>query len=133
MTTTNSANGKSTPPDVASLRQEITHTRAQLGETVEALAAKADVKARAQESVQLAKVRAKEEAVHAVTAAKEGAQQAAASTAAFGRDLTADPVATVRVSVERVRRSVRESPAPWAVAAGAFALILLIAQRRWRR
>jgi hypothetical protein len=133
MTATNSHNGKSSPPDVASLRHEITETRAQLGETVEALAAKADVKARAQESVQHAKVRAKQEAVHAVTAAKESAQQAAVSTATFGRELTADPATTLRVSADRVRRSVRENPAPWAVAAGALALILLITQRRWRR
>lgn len=133
MTTTNSHNGKSSPPDVASLRQEITQTRAQLGDTVEALAAKADVKTRAQESLQEAKARAKDEAIHAVTAAKEGAQQAAASTAAFGRDLTSHPAATLRGSVGRVRRSVRQHPAPWTVAAGALTLLLLIAQRRWRR
>ena len=38
-------------PDVAALRAEIAQTRADLGETVQALAAKADVKARAKEKV----------------------------------------------------------------------------------
>lgn len=37
-----------TAPSEEQLRQEIEHERQQLGETVEALAAKADVKARAQ-------------------------------------------------------------------------------------
>ncbi|GGK15183.1 hypothetical protein GCM10010124_04710 [Pilimelia terevasa] len=35
-----------TPPTAAALRAEITQTRAELGETVQALAAKADLKAR---------------------------------------------------------------------------------------
>jgi hypothetical protein len=39
------------PDRVAALRAEIAHTRADLGQTVEALAAKADVKARARESL----------------------------------------------------------------------------------
>jgi uncharacterized protein DUF3618 len=52
-------NGHSAPPDVAALRREIEQTRAQLGATVEALAAKADVKARAQEAVDDAKTRAR--------------------------------------------------------------------------
>jgi hypothetical protein len=39
------------PTEPEALRREIEQTRAELGETVEALAAKADVKARAQEAV----------------------------------------------------------------------------------
>jgi hypothetical protein len=50
-------NGHSTPLNVVALRAEIAQTRADLGATVEALAAKADVKARAQEAVADAKLR----------------------------------------------------------------------------
>lgn len=133
MTATNRQNGKSTPPDVPALRNEIAETRQQLGETVEALAAKADVKARAQESVQQAKIRAREEAANAVVAARESAQQVATSAAQFGRDLKADPATKLKITSDRVRRSVTDNPAPWAVMAGTLALMLLIAQRRWRR
>jgi hypothetical protein len=43
--------GHSTADRLAELRAEIAHTRAELGETVQALAAKADVKARVRGSV----------------------------------------------------------------------------------
>ncbi|MEU7908233.1 DUF3618 domain-containing protein [Actinoplanes sp. NPDC049118] len=46
-------------PDVAALREDIRQTRADLGETVQALAAKADVKARAKEQVEQTKQRAR--------------------------------------------------------------------------
>ncbi|GID92787.1 DUF3618 domain-containing protein [Amorphoplanes digitatis] len=46
-------------PDVTALREEIRQTRADLGETVQALAAKADVKARAREQVAQTKQRAR--------------------------------------------------------------------------
>jgi hypothetical protein len=52
-----SAPGK---PDVEALRAEIKQTRSELGETVQALAAKADVKARAKEQVDVARERALE-------------------------------------------------------------------------
>jgi hypothetical protein len=51
-----------TPSEPEALRREIERTRTQLGETVEALAAKADVKARAQDAVDGAKARAHEAA-----------------------------------------------------------------------
>jgi len=54
---------KATPapkPSVEELRAEIKQTRADLGETVQALAAKADVKARAKEQVEVARERALE-------------------------------------------------------------------------
>jgi hypothetical protein len=47
-------------PTVDELRAEIQQTRAELGETVQALAAKADVKARALDQVEVAKRRARE-------------------------------------------------------------------------
>ena len=48
-------------PTVEELRAEIKRTRADLGETVQALAAKADVKARALDQVEVAKQRAREQ------------------------------------------------------------------------
>ena len=47
------------PIEPEALRREIEQTRAELGETVEALAAKADVKARAQDAVDDARDRAR--------------------------------------------------------------------------
>jgi ElaB/YqjD/DUF883 family membrane-anchored ribosome-binding protein len=49
-----------TPTGPDELRRDIEQTRAELGETVEALAAKADVKARAQEAAQEAADEARE-------------------------------------------------------------------------
>jgi hypothetical protein len=54
---------KATPapkPTIEELRAGIKQTRAELGETVQALAAKADVKARAREQVEVARERALE-------------------------------------------------------------------------
>ncbi len=48
--------------DTEALRREIARTRAELGETVQALAAKADVKARAREQVEQTKQRVRERA-----------------------------------------------------------------------
>ena len=47
-------------PTIEELRAEIKRTRADLGETVQALAAKADVKARAREQVEVARQRTRE-------------------------------------------------------------------------
>lgn len=50
--------------DTEALRLEIARTRAELGETVQALAAKADVKARAREQVEQTRQRVRERAAH---------------------------------------------------------------------
>jgi len=47
-------------PSIDELRADIKQTRAELGVTVQALAAKADVKARARDQVEVAKVRVRE-------------------------------------------------------------------------
>jgi predicted phage tail protein len=52
--------------DLDALRAEIRLTRAELGQTVEALAAKADVKARMKESAEQTRERMRESAGHAV-------------------------------------------------------------------
>lgn len=50
-------NGSGEKPDLVALRQEINRTRSEFGETVQALAARADVKARAREQVEETKQR----------------------------------------------------------------------------
>ncbi|MEU4622308.1 DUF3618 domain-containing protein [Actinoplanes sp. NPDC023801] len=54
-------NGSAAKPDLVALRADIRQTRSELGETVQALAARADVKARAREQVDLTKQRAREQ------------------------------------------------------------------------
>ena len=60
------------PGGVEELREEIEHTRAELGETLEALAAKADVKARLHDAADDAKERIRER-VHDVAERTGGA------------------------------------------------------------
>jgi hypothetical protein len=130
MTATHSKNGHNghvTPTDPEALRQEIARTRAGLGETVEALAAKADVKARAQEAV-----------VTSVTAAKlrmrEGVEQVAVNAAYAGRELRTHPRQTLELALRRALgstvRSVRERPAPWVIASGLLVLAALVGYRK---
>lgn len=109
--------------DPEALRQEIARTRAGLGETVEALAAKADVKARAQEAMH-----------SSVTAAKlrmrEGVEQVAVNAAYAGRELRTHPRQALERTLRRLARSVRERPAPWVVASGLLVLAALVGYRR---
>ena len=57
MSEKNGSNGAGAKLDLEALREEIKQTRADLGETVQALAAKTDVKARAKESVEQTKAK----------------------------------------------------------------------------
>lgn len=119
----NSHNGHVAPTDPEALRQEIARTRAGLGETVEALAAKADVKSRAQEAV-----------ATSVTAAKlrmrEGVEQVAVNAAYAGRELRTHPRQALELSLQRMVQSVRDRPAPWVVASGLLILAALIGYRK---
>ncbi len=92
--------------DVEALRREIAHTRAELGETIQALAAKADVKARLQETADEARARVRERLQSAVP------KQA--------QDLAV-----------RTGRAMRRNPVPVAAAAGVAVLMVLFI--RWRR
>ena len=105
------------PTDVEALRAEIAHTRADLGETVQALAAKADVKARLQESADEARTRMREQLRVAAADVK------AAAT---------DPHKAQELAL-RARDAVRRNPRPYAVAAGIVLLVILVAGRRRRR
>jgi len=105
------------PTDVEALRAEIAHTRADLGETVQALAAKADVKARLQESADEARTRMREQ-LRVVAADVKAA--------------ATDPHKAQELAL-RARDAVRRNPRPYAVAAGIVLLVILVAGRRRRR
>jgi ElaB/YqjD/DUF883 family membrane-anchored ribosome-binding protein len=97
------------PDDQQELEKEIEQTRERLGETVEALAAKVDVKARAQEKLGQLTVRLKGKAAEATGKAKWQVTQAG--------------------------QQIRKRPVPAAATAGvAGALVLAFALiRRWMR
>jgi MYXO-CTERM domain-containing protein len=125
------ASGNSGDAKVAALRQEIAQTRADLGETVEALAAKADVKARAHELAEDTKARARELADEAKAKARQKAAHAADSGRELVRELRTEPAAPARRAVHRVRASMRDNPKPWAVTGAALlAFALLVVRRR---
>jgi ElaB/YqjD/DUF883 family membrane-anchored ribosome-binding protein len=104
------------PTDPDELRADIAHTRAELSETVQALAAKVDVKARLQETKDEARARVRE----GLQSAAEEARMAAIEAPERAQELAS-----------RTSRAVRRNPVPFIVAAGAAALIVLFV--RWRR
>jgi hypothetical protein len=114
--------GGGAPTDPAALRSEILRTRADLGHTVEALAAKADVKARARDTVQAARLRA-----------RDGVEQTLSSAVHAAREMRSHPGQQMRLAMARMRRSFAEHPAPWVVAGGLLTVVLLVMPRRWRR
>ena len=107
------------------LRQEIEQTREQLGETVEQLVAKADIKGRAQAKVSDLSQKAKS-AGTAVTEQLPG-QVAAASAPAW--KATPEPA---RQAVTKAAGQVRQRPVPLAAAAAVLLAGYLI-MRRWRK
>ncbi|WP_030489114.1 DUF3618 domain-containing protein [Micromonospora chokoriensis] len=101
--------------DTEALREEIRRTRVELGETMEALAAKADVKARLKESAAQAKERLRDQA--AQTASRVRGHAGVARAQAYDKG-------------ELVRRN----PVPWAaIAAGAVATVVVLMIVRGRR
>ncbi|MET8230698.1 DUF3618 domain-containing protein [Micromonospora sp. NPDC005298] len=105
--------------DTEALREEIRRTRVELGETMEALAAKADVKARLKESAGQARERVREQA---------------AQTVARVRGQAVRHAEDVRAQAYDKGELVRRNPVPWAtVAAGAVAAVVLLMIVRGRR
>ena len=98
------------------LRVEIEETRGDLGDTVEALAAKTDVKTRARERAEELKKAAqlKKQELLAKTGRSSAADGEAAVTAGNGASSAGGPSA-----VEQIRSAVRENPVP-AAALAAF-------------
>ncbi|MEV1287446.1 DUF3618 domain-containing protein [Micromonospora sp. NPDC049679] len=104
-------------------RADIQKTRGELGETVDALAAKADMKARGQETAAQAKNRVRERAAQV-------GEKTAQRTRTAGR-MGARGAKTVRASASRAVTKIRRKPAPIvAVAAAAIAAAVLFRRRR---
>ena len=126
----------SSKPDVDALKAEIKQTRAELGETVQALAAKADVKARAKEQVEQTKQRVKAQAADATGKMREAAllasdrvRHAAAQASANARGTAAQATDKVRESgaldkAQGAGEHVRRNPVPFAAVLAAAALVV---------
>jgi cobalamin biosynthesis Mg chelatase CobN len=143
------------PDDVQKLQQEIEQTREQLGDTVEQLVAKTDVKARAQSNAaELAgRVKGQAAAARARAAARAGSvrDQVTASAAgvrhrtsqlgssarqqvaAAGAPVWAATPEPARQAVAKGASSAREHRVPLAVVAGLLVVGLLIIRWRTRR
>lgn len=132
-TVTTAAGETRTPEEI---RTEIEQTREQLGQTVEALAEKTDVKARAHEQIDTAKetvaenVEAAKKAVtENVGAAKEAVTHQADEILTRVRGATPE---SAQAGIQQAQTTVQEKPLPFA-AAGAFAAGLLIGWMIGRR
>lgn len=105
--------------DVEALREEIRRTRVELGETMELLAARADVRARLRESAGQARERMREQA---------------ASTVARLRGQATQQARLAREGASGAGGTVGRGPVPWAtVAAGAVVTVVVLLIVRGRR
>ena len=121
-------------PDVNALREEIKQTRAELGETVQALAAKADVKARAKDQVEQTKQKVIAQALDATDKVRGVALQASGRVrvaAAQAGDKARESGALDRA--QGAGEQVRRNPMPAAVLIGVIALVGVILIVRGRR
>ncbi|MBM7493762.1 DUF3618 domain-containing protein [Micromonospora luteifusca] len=116
--------------DTEALREEIRRTRVELGETMEALAAKADVKARLKESAGQAKERMREQAAQTVARVRGQAVRGAG----MARAQAYEKGGLVRAQAHDKGELVRRHPMPWAaIAAGAVATVVVLMIVRGRR
>jgi hypothetical protein len=137
MTENSAVEGK---PEVEALRADIEQTRAELGETVQALAAKADVKSRVKDSAAQTKDRVKGSAAQTAAQVRDSAGQAVERAKDSLRRATSsngEGPALPEIGREKLvaaREQVRRRPVPWlAVAGGAAVLVVLMIVRRRRR
>ena len=116
--------------DTEALREEIRRTRVELGETMEALAAKADVKARLRESAEQAKERMREQAAQTVARVRGQAVRGAGMARARAHEKSE----LVRAQAYDKGELVCRNPMPWAaIAAGAVATVVVLMIVRGRR
>jgi hypothetical protein len=121
-----------TPGDV---QAEIEQTRAELGETVEALVAKTDVKGQAKQAVTDAKATVAEKAADAKATVTDKAADVRQTVADKKDEATAMAQETTPDSVAETGRramALAQDNRPALIVAGAFALGLLIGSRRGR-
>ncbi len=112
---TDPAQARPATSDPEELRQDIEQVRGELADTVNALAAKADVKARAQDKAQELKTQAIQTTHQVRAQAPETAQQLAG------------------VAQQKARQMIQEKPGPTVGAALAVLVLLLLRRRRRRR
>lgn len=117
--------------DIAAIRADIVEARAELGDTVEALAAKADVKARAKDAAETAKERIAETAETAKTRVTETVSTGAHLVQERAEELSAKAKADPRV--RRVVSEVRQRPVAIASAVAVGVIVLAIATVLRRR
>ncbi|MER5312603.1 DUF3618 domain-containing protein [Streptomyces sp. NPDC002773] len=135
---TPSKDGKDAAPTPEELREQVEHARDELGQTVEALAAKADVKAQAKEKATLVGDQLREKAAHAAQlvknktpdpvldkAAHAAAQVRETATRAgqLAAEKTPDPV---REKAESAATMAKANRTPLVAAAVAFVVFLLL-------
>jgi cobalamin biosynthesis Mg chelatase CobN len=126
----------SSKPDVDALRADIKQTRAELGETVQALTAKADVKARAKEQVAQTKQRVRAQAADATGRVRDAALLAGDRVRQAATQATASARGTASQATDKVRESgalekaqgageqVRRNPIPLATVLAAAAVVI---------
>jgi hypothetical protein len=126
--------GTPAKPDVAALRAEIKQTRTDLGETVQALAAKADVKARAKEQVEQTKQKVRAQAAEATgkvrdaaVAAGDRVRAAAGQAADKAGHATSQVADTAGQAADRVRTAGPANGSDVAVAVRRVPVELLVA------
>lgn len=112
---TDPAQAGSAPSDPEELRRDIEQVRGELADTVNALAEKADVKARAQDKAQELKTQAVQTTQQVRAQAPEIAQQLAGT------------------AQQKARQMVQEKPGPTVGAALAVLGLLILRRRRRRR
>jgi cobalamin biosynthesis Mg chelatase CobN len=113
-------------PDVDELRAEIAQTRAELGDTVQALAAKADVKARAKDQVEQTKQK--------VMAQTAEATEKVRDAAVVATDKVRSAAAQAGDVAQEAEAQVRRNPVPFAaVLAAGVAIVVVILIVRGRR
>ena len=101
--------------DARAVREAIEHDRAQLAETIEALARKADVKERVRESVS----QTAEQVQHKASAAREQIRNVTPEQAQSG--------------IQRLVRAIEDRPLPFVIAALVTGLVIGRALSRGRR
>lgn len=120
-------NGAGAKPDIDALRAGIKQTRAELGETVQALAAKADVKARAKQQVEHTKQRVMAQAAEVGGRVREAAHQAGdRARAAAGQGADGTGSGDFAYAGGRVRRSAVPVSLVFAGAVALVGVILIV-------
>jgi cell division septum initiation protein DivIVA len=118
------------PDDPQALREEIQQTRKDLGDTVEALAAKADVRARTREKAADVKAQAKDKAAETADRVQAKASELKEQAAAVAQKVTEATPEPARQAAAQAASTVRQWRGP-ILAAAAF--VLLAGWRRGRK